>query len=215
MPKARPAERELERVEAQVGDLAGPARLHPVEHVALDRDAVDDAEWRVAVPGAHVGEAPEVVGPGARGEAAELTGALGRVDQVVDRAPAVTFPGGSSAACRPIAASSVADGLQAGRVAINAALFDDGGASEGRVSRGIEGLKSYRREWDNKLKTFKENPVKDWAEHFGSAWRYLGLAWRGVKPPVVEKKTPEIVAVPGQVAVRIPGPPEPTRRRRL
>lgn len=78
-----------------------------------------------------------------------------------------------------LARVSVADGLQAGRAAINAATFSDGP----NVSRGIEGLKNYRREWDDDLKTFRENPVKDWAEHIGSAWRYLGLAWREVKPP--------------------------------
>ena len=69
---------------------------------------------------------------------------------------------------------SVADGLQAGRTAINAAVFDDGET----VARGIDGLKAYRREYDDELKTFREHPVKDWAEHIGSAWRYLGLSWR-------------------------------------
>lgn len=68
---------------------------------------------------------------------------------------------------------SVADGLQAGRVAINSARFD-----AERCEIGIDGLKNYRREWDDDLKTFRENPVKDWSEHIGSAWRYLGLSWR-------------------------------------
>ena len=79
----RPAERELERVEALVGGLAGPVHLDPVEHVALERDAVDDAERRAAVPGPHVDQSLQVVGPGARGEAAELAGALVGVEQVV------------------------------------------------------------------------------------------------------------------------------------
>lgn len=109
-----------------------------------------------------------------------------------------------------VAKVSVADGLQAGRTAINAAVFD-----AEATARGVEGLKSYRREWDDELKTFKENPVKDWAEHIGSAWRYLGLAWREVKPqPVVEEK-PAPVAPPGHVLLHFPGPPEPVRRRRL
>lgn len=82
---------------------------------------------------------------------------------------------------------SVADGLQAGRVAINSAVFADNEA----VARGIEGLKSYRREWDDDLKTFREHPVKDWAEHIGSAWRYLGLAWREGQAAVPEKKKPQ------------------------
>jgi len=74
---------------------------------------------------------------------------------------------------------SVADGLQAARTTINEARF----ANNSRVLEGIEGLKNYRREWDDERKTFRETPVKDWAEHIGSAFRYLGLAWRDVKPP--------------------------------
>lgn len=77
-----------------------------------------------------------------------------------------------------LARVSVADGLQAGRVTINEATF----ANNPRVLEGIEGLKSYRRDWDDERKTFRETPVKDWAEHIGSAWRYLGLAWTDVKP---------------------------------
>lgn len=68
---------------------------------------------------------------------------------------------------------SVADGLTAGRETIKVAIFD-----ETRCELGIEGLKNYRREWDDDLKCFRENPVKDWAEHIGSAFRYLGLSWR-------------------------------------
>jgi len=73
---------------------------------------------------------------------------------------------------------SVADGLQAARLTINEAVFD-----AERCALGVEGLKNYRRDWDDERKTFRETPVKDWAEHIGSAFRYLGLAWRDVKPP--------------------------------
>lgn len=74
---------------------------------------------------------------------------------------------------RRVAKVSVADGINAGRKTIQAAVFD-----KERCELGIEGLKNYRREWDDELKTFRENPVKDWAEHIGSSFRYLGLAWR-------------------------------------
>ena len=88
---------------------------------------------------------------------------------------------------------SVADGQQAGRMAINAARFD-----AVKCETGIDGLKNYRREWDDGMKTFRENPVKDWSEHTGSAWRYLGLCWRDevttVKKP--DKKPIEYTASP-------------------
>lgn len=85
---------------------------------------------------------------------------------------------------------SVADGLQAGRDTINKAVF----ASSERVLAGIEGLKNYRRDWDDERKTFRETPVKDWAEHIGSAFRYLGLAWKEVVPPVPVDRKPERLA---------------------
>jgi hypothetical protein len=90
---------------------------------------------------------------------------------------------------RRIVKVSVADGLQAGRVAINAAEFD-----LGRCHHGIDGLKAYRRDWDEDRKTFRETPVKDWAEHIGSAWRYLGLAWREELTPEPEKTKADILA---------------------
>ncbi|WP_246569409.1 hypothetical protein [Rhizobium bangladeshense] len=74
---------------------------------------------------------------------------------------------------------SVADGLTAGRSTIKVATFYEGEDERGeRVKYGYDGLKSYRREWDDERKTFRDNPLKDWAEHIGSSWRYLGLAWR-------------------------------------
>lgn len=86
---------------------------------------------------------------------------------------------------------SVADGLQAGRTAINAALIHQGGDERGvRMELGTEGLKNYRRDWDEELKVFRDTPVKNWAEHIGSAFRYLGLSWRNVVPPEVKEKKP-------------------------
>lgn len=84
---------------------------------------------------------------------------------------------------------AVAEGIHAGRETIKVAYFHRANDERGeRVQLGIEGLKSYRREWDDERKTFLENPYKDWAEHIGSAWRYLGLAWReAFKKPEPEK----------------------------
>jgi len=40
----------------------------------------------------------------------------------------------------------------------------------------IEALKTYRREYDPKLKKFKDNPVKDWSVHFADAKRMMAHA---------------------------------------
>lgn len=84
-----------------------------------------------------------------------------------------------------IARVSVADGMQAGRMAINSSRFD-----EVKCEIGIDGLKNYRREWDDEMKTFRENPVKDWSEHIGSAWRYLGLAWKDAPKQIANIEKP-------------------------
>lgn len=85
-----------------------------------------------------------------------------------------------------IAAVSVMDGLQAGRKAINSAIFyqneDETDERSQRVRHGMNGLKNYRREYDEEMKRFRETPVKDWSEHIGSAWRYVGLAWKEIVP---------------------------------
>ena len=79
-----------------------------------------------------------------------------------------------------VAKVSVQDGINAGNRTIRQAVFHNAPDCERseRVALGLEGLRNYRREWDDEMKTFRENPVKDWSEHIGSAWRYLGLAWR-------------------------------------
>jgi hypothetical protein len=95
---------------------------------------------------------------------------------------------------------SVADGLQAGRVALNSMLMD-----RGKCELGAEGLKAYRREWDDDMKRFRDVPVKDWAEHIGSAWRYLGLAWSSVVPPIRVPERPTVLEYTVQPDGRIAG----------
>jgi phage terminase large subunit len=84
---------------------------------------------------------------------------------------------------------AVADGIHAGRETIKVATFHQADDERGeRVQLGIDGLKNYRREWDDDLKRFRDNAFKDWAEHIGSSWRYLGLAWRKEAPPLPPKE---------------------------
>ncbi len=85
----------------------------------------------------------------------------------------------------PIKKVTVADGITAGRETIKVAKFD-----ATRCEVGLDGLRAYRREWDDDLKRFRDAPFKDWSEHIGSAFRYLGLAWREIRqePPKPEPK---------------------------
>ncbi|MCS3741982.1 hypothetical protein [Rhizobium sp. BK661] len=101
--------------------------------------------------------------------------------------------------------ASVADGITAGRETIKVATFHDGDDERGkRVESGVDGLKAYRREWDDERKTFLPNAHKDWAEHIGSSFRYLGLAWREEKAetaPPPKKTEPVYEAKAGGVIV--------------
>lgn len=101
---------------------------------------------------------------------------------------------------------SVAEGITAGRQTIKVATFYKGGDERGeRMQLGIDGLKSYRREWDDKRKTFHDIAYKDWAEHIGSAFRYLGLAWKEEKveapPPPPKNSGPVYEARPDGTVV--------------
>lgn len=42
-------------------------------------------------------------------------------------------------------------------------------------AKGIEALRQYQREYDDKLKTFKARPRHDWASHGADAFRYLTI----------------------------------------
>ena len=71
----------------------------------------------------------------------------------------------------------VEDGINGVRVFIPKCWFD-----EKKCSRGIDALKLYRAEFDDKLQSFKPRPVHDWASHGADAFRYLAMTldnWTG------------------------------------
>lgn len=47
----------------------------------------------------------------------------------------------------------------------------------------IESMKSYRREWDDKLGCYRDRPVHDWASHTADAIRYLGVIFMNLPAP--------------------------------
>jgi phage terminase large subunit len=65
---------------------------------------------------------------------------------------------------------SVEEGINASRQMMPKCVFD-----AEKCRRGIEGLKQYRREWDDKRKTFKTTPLHDWTSHGADAFRYLAM----------------------------------------
>lgn len=69
----------------------------------------------------------------------------------------------------------VEDGIQQVRTVLKQAWFD-----RAKCKRGIEALKLYRCDWDDKNKTFRANPVHDWTSHPADSMRYAALGITGV-----------------------------------
>ena len=64
----------------------------------------------------------------------------------------------------------VEDGINAVRTIVPRCWFD-----ARKCSRGIDALKLYRSEYDEKLQTLKPRPVHDWTSHAADAFRYLAM----------------------------------------
>ena len=68
------------------------------------------------------------------------------------------------------------DGVQAARSMLNRCWFD-----EEKCERGIEALLQYRREFDEKLKSWRGRPLHDWTSHGADSFRYLAVGYRPVQ----------------------------------
>ena len=68
---------------------------------------------------------------------------------------------------------NVDDGIQAARSMLSRCWFD-----ENKCSRGVEALRQYRREFDEKLKSWRGRPLHDWTSHPADAFRYLAVGYR-------------------------------------
>ena len=55
--------------------------------------------------------------------------------------------------------------------------------SQELCSEGLEGLRAYRRKYDEVKKIFQEKPEHTWASHPADAWRLLSLV---AKPRILE-----------------------------
>lgn len=64
----------------------------------------------------------------------------------------------------------VEDGINGARVFIPKCWFD-----AIKCNRGIEALKLYRSEFDEKLQSLKPRPLHDWTSHAADAFRYLAM----------------------------------------
>jgi phage terminase large subunit len=69
----------------------------------------------------------------------------------------------------------VTDGINAARRLMGRCWFD-----AEKCAQGLEALRSYHKEWDEKNRCFKEKPHHDWASDPADAFRYLARGWPSV-----------------------------------
>jgi hypothetical protein len=78
---------------------------------------------------------------------------------------------------RVLPAMKVEDGINAARNLLPQCWFD-----VGRCGGGLEALRQYRREWDDRLRAFRPRPLHDWTSHAADAFRYLAQGLRADEP---------------------------------
>ena len=80
----------------------------------------------------------------------------------------------------------VEDGINAVRTIIPRCWFD-----ARKCARGIDALKLYRAEFDDKLQALKPRPVHDWTSHAADAFRYLAMTLDGATQSHAKFEEPE------------------------
>ena len=72
---------------------------------------------------------------------------------------------------------SVEDGIHAARAILPKCYFEKTGTKD-----GLNALRRYRKEFDEKKGTYKPHPLHDWSSHFADAFRYFAIAFRENRP---------------------------------
>jgi len=74
------------------------------------------------------------------------------------------------------------DGIDAARILLAKCWFD-----KKKTDHGLEALRLYRREFNDKANDFKPHPIHDWTSHAADAFRYLAVGYR-----------PKVAILPGR-----------------
>jgi phage terminase large subunit len=74
------------------------------------------------------------------------------------------------------------DGINGARVSFPRMWFD-----QDKCRFGLEALRQYRTEYDEKTKAYKNTPKHDWTSHAADAFRYMAMAWKQLTPPTQPK----------------------------
>ena len=83
--------------------------------------------------------------------------------------------------CVVVPAHNVNDGINAVRRLLDRCWFD-----EDRCKRGLECLWQYRKDWDERGKVWRNNPLHDWTSHGADAFRMFAAGW--AEPEIKDRK---------------------------
>ena len=77
------------------------------------------------------------------------------------------------------------DGINSTRLLLSRCYFD-----RAKCADGVEALRQYRADYDEKAKTFKDKPRHDWTSHSADAFRYMCMAYKELEaePPKREPR---------------------------
>lgn len=93
----------------------------------------------------------------------------------------------------------VMDGINAARLTLPRCRFD-----AVKCRDGLEALRQYRADYDEKTRAFRDKPRHDWSSHSADAWRYLAMAWREMRPePKPVAPVHLISAIPGSAIIEV------------
>lgn len=86
---------------------------------------------------------------------------------------------------RLVPAHTLMDGINAVRQTLPKCWFD-----EERTEYGLDALRQYRSEYDEKALVFHDKPRHDWTSHAADSFRYLAMAWREMVAAIPERVKP-------------------------
>jgi phage terminase large subunit len=92
----------------------------------------------------------------------------------------------------------VLDRINAARLTLGRCWFD-----QERCWSGLEALRQYRADWDEKAQVYRKEPKHDWASHSADAFCYLAAGWRELVPDV---------DIPDPVRALLPSHPGKTKQ---
>ena len=74
---------------------------------------------------------------------------------------------------KPVPMLKINEGINAGRSIFNQCYFD-----KDKCSRGIQALKNYKKDWDEKNMVYRRGPLHNWASHGADAFRTFAVGYR-------------------------------------